>query len=437
MTFWSNLFSRDTSTPLRAAVSQEREQRAGISQGVAVSDSAGLSSLFGLNGINVGGVTVTEASALTFAAVWACVLAISQDIAALPCPLFRETATGKEKVLTHSASRVLNLQANPLLNAMPFRQAMAATVLLHGNAYARIERNGAQRPTAVYYYHPRQTTVYKGNDGRLYYLFAGDGQVYPASDVLHLRGLVLDSEGILGKSVLSTAAETIGQGLAAQRTGAQFYANGARISGTLETAQKVSEPAMDKLRKQWAATYGGPENAGKVAILEEGMQFKAISLPPADAQFLETRRFSRGEVASFFRVPLHKIQDLERSTNNNIEHQGLDYVQSTLMPWLVNFEQEYRLKLLRSDEVDTHYFKHNLAALLRADAKSRAEFYSKLFATGAFSPNDIREMEEFNPVEGGNRYFVQVNTMPLDRVDDVITANQAKKQGQPATPSNE
>ncbi|WP_460501463.1 phage portal protein [Hymenobacter agri] len=417
-------------------MSQAREQRAGVTNGVAVSDSEGLSALFGLSGLNVGGVAVTEASALTFAAVWACVLAISQDIAALPCPLFRETAAGKEKVLSHPASRVLNLQANPLLNAMPFRQAMAATVLLHGNAYARIERNGLQRPTAAYYYHPRQTTVFKGNDGQLYYLFAGDAQVYAASDVLHLRGLVLDNQGVLGKSVLSTAAETIGQALAAQRTGAQFYANGAKMSGALETDKKLDDKDADKLRKSMEG-YTGPNNAGRVIVLEQGIKFKTISLPPADAQFLETRRFSRAEVASFFRVPLHKIQDLERSTNNNIEHQSLDYVQSTLMPWVVNFEQEYRLKLLRSDEVDTHYFKHNLAALLRADAKSRGEFYSKLFSTGAVSPNDIREMEEMNPVEGGNRYFVQVNTMPLDRVDDVITANQAKKQAQPATPTNE
>jgi HK97 family phage portal protein len=428
VSFWSNLFSRDTSTPLRAAVSKEREQRATVTNGVPVSDSAGLSSLFNLQGMSIGGVTVTEASALTFAAVWACVLAISQDIAALPCQLYRETAFGKEKVLTHPASRLLNLQANPLINAMPFRQAMTATVLLHGNAYARIERDGLQYATRCYYYHPSQTTVFKGDDGQLYYLFAGDGKVYPSSEVIHLRGMVLDPSGILGKSVLRVAAETVGQALAAQRTGSQFYKNGARLSGVLQTKETFKDgKAAERIRNDWQELYGGSENAGKVAVLENGLQFKTVNLPPADAQFLEARKYSWSEVCAFFRVPPHKTGDLSRSTNNNIEQQSIDYVQNTLTPWVVNFEQEYRLKLLRTDEVETCSFKHNLAALLRADSAARGEYYGKMLQNGVYSINEVRRMEELNDVDGGDRRYVQVNLMPIDRVDDVINNNQAKK----------
>jgi HK97 family phage portal protein len=425
--FWNSSSARDTTTPLRAAVSEAREQRASVSNGVAVSDSAGLSSLFNLQGMSIGGVTVTEASALTFAAVWACVLAISQDIAALPCQLFRETSAGKERVLTHPASRLLNLQANPLINAMPFRQAMTATVLLHGNAYARIVRNGLQYATACYYYHPSQTTVFKGDDEQLYYLFAGDGKIYPASEVIHLRGMVLDPNGILGKSVLRVASETVGQALAAQRTGSQFYANGARVSGTLETDKKLADKDAERLGARFASAYGGSNNAGKVVLLEEGLKFKTVGLPPGDAQFLETRKFSWLEVCAFYRVPPHKTGNLERSTNNNIEQQSIDYVQNTLTPWVVNFEQEYRLKLLRTDEVETCFFRHNIAALLRADSAARGEYYAKMLQNGVYSINEVRNMEELNPVDGGERRYVQVNLMPIDRVDDVINNNQAKK----------
>ncbi|RZK25911.1 MAG: phage portal protein, partial [Hymenobacter sp.] len=171
----------------------------------------------------------------------------------------------------------------------------------------------------------------------------------------------------------------------------------------------------ERLRANFNSIYAGAENAGKVAVLEQGLKFKAISLPPADAAFLDTRKFTRQEIASIFRVPLHKIQDLERSTNNNIEQQGIDYVQGTLQPWLVNFEQEYRLKLLRASEVDTHYFKHNLGALLRGDSAARAIYYGKMTDIGVMSINEVRELEEMNDIgELGDVRFVQVNRQTLE-----------------------
>jgi HK97 family phage portal protein len=397
-------------------VSAEREQRsAGTTIGTDETNER-LLALLGLGfGATVGGVRVTERNALGFAAVWACVLAISQDIAALPCQLFEDKAAGgKEKVFGHPATRLLNLQASPLQNAMPHRMVMTATVLLHGNAYAKIDFGPRYRPDALIYKHPRQTEVLN-NDGRLYYRFWGDPRIYQDYEVVHLRGLCLDTDGIMGLSVLSTHYENIGTGLAAQRTGANFYNNGAKISGVLETDAVLKDGTPERLRANFNQIYAGAENAGKVAVLEQGLKFKAISLPPADAAFLDTRKFTAREVASIFRVPAHKIGDLERSTNNNIEQQGIDYVQNCLQPWLVNFEQEYRLKLLRTSEVETHYFRHNLNALLRADATARATYYGKMTDIGVMSINEVRELEEMNGIgDIGDTRFVQVNRQTLE-----------------------
>ncbi|TVT39626.1 phage portal protein [Hymenobacter setariae] len=434
MSFWSNPFARSTATPLLAAVSAEREARTTGATIDTQESNARLIALLGMGSqTSSAGVVVNERTALSFAAVWACVLAISQDIAALPCQLYRDIPSGgKEKVYGHPASRLLNLQASPLQNAMPHRMAMMATVLLHGNAYALIDEGPRYRPDALLYKHPRQTEVRESN-GRLYYRFWGDPRTYQDYQVIHLRGLVLDENGIMGLSVLAAHRENLGTGLAAQRAGAQFYANGARLSGVLETPNTFKDgTASARIRADWQAIYGGTENAGKVAVLENGLTFKSVSMPPADAQFLETRKFTRQEVCSIFRVPLHKIQDLERSTNNNIEQQGLDYTTNTLQPWLVNIEQEYRLKLLRDSEVETHYWRHNLNALLRADASARATFYGKMTDIGVMSINEVRELEDMNGIGAeGDRRFVQVNRMPLDKVDEVISKNSKPATGTP------
>jgi HK97 family phage portal protein len=238
---------------------------------------------------------------------------------------------------------------------------------------------------------------------------------------------------VMGLSVLSAHYENIGTGLAAQRAGAQFYNNGAKLSGVLETKDTFKDGSVAaRIRADWQSIYGGTENAGKVAVLENGMQFKTVSMPPADAQFLDTRKFTAREIASIFRVPAHKMGDLERSTNNNIEQQGIDYVQNCLQPWVVNFEQEYRLKLLRISEVDTCYFRHNLAALLRADATARATYYGKMTDIGVMSINEVRALEEMNGIGAeGNVRFVQVNRQTLANAMLAKTTTTAPATGTP------
>jgi HK97 family phage portal protein len=434
--FWNSSSARSTATPLQAAVSAEREQRsAGTVTSVSTeSNDTRLLSMLGFGGGSVAGMAVNQQTVMSMTAVWACVNAISQDVAGLPCQLFEDTDAGRVRVSGHPASWLLNVQACGLQNSFQFRQTMMVLTLLRGNSYAIIVRGTKFKPTQLLFKHPDETDVRKSG-GRLWYKFSGDAKVYADYEVLHFKGLSLD--GVMGVSVLHYFRDTFGKGLAAAAAHTNFYQNGAKPSGVVEKDGLLSDAAFIRLRDSFSASYVGVQNSGKPMILEDGLKYKQISLTPEDAEFINTHKLTRADIASIFRMPPHKIGDLERSTNNNIEQQSLDYVGDTLMPWLLNFEQEYRLKLLRADEVETRYFKHNLAALLRADATARANYYQKLIQAGVYSIDEVREMEERNKVPGGDRRFVQVNLMPLDKVDEVIAARNKPANTPPPAPEDE
>lgn len=432
--FWNNSSARSAATPLQAAVSAEREVRsAGVVESVSTeSNDTRLLAMLGLGGGTVGGVAVNQQTVMSIAAAYACVNNISQDVAGLPCQLFRENGANRERVGGHPASNLLNLQASPLQNSFHFRQSMTALVLLRGNAYALIVRAGRLKPTQLLFKHPDETNVFKSG-GRLWYRFSGDPKTYADYDVLHFKGLSLD--GVMGVSVIHYFRETFGKGLAASRSHTNFYKNGAKPSGVLEKDGLLTDAAFARLQASFSTAYTGVENAGKPIILEEGLSYKTISLNPEDAEFISTHKLTRSDIASIFRMPPHKIGDLERSTNNNIEQQSLDYVGDTLMPWLLNFEQEYRLKLLLPSEVELTYFRHNLAAQLRSDVTARGNFYAKLFQVGALSPNDILALEERNGIgEAGDERFIPVNMAPLSRIGELTDAAIAARAKAPAAP---
>jgi HK97 family phage portal protein len=439
--FWNSSSARSTATPLQAAVSAEREQRsAGTVTAVSTeSNDARLLSILDFGGGTVAGVAVNQQAVMSIAAAWACVNAISQDIAGLPCQLFRRVGEGREPVSGHPATNLLNLQASGLQNSFQLRQTMTAITLLRGNAYALIVRAGKLKPVELLHKHPDETTVLKSG-GRLWYRFSGDPKTYADYDVLHFRGLSLD--GVMGVSVIHYFRETFGKNLAASKSQTNFYNNGAQASGALQTDKTLSAGAQQRLADTFAFKYTGVNNAGKPLILEEGLQYKAISMAPADAQFVEVAKLTRSDIASIFRMPPHKIGDLERSTNNNIEQQSLDYVGDTLMPILLAQEQEYRLKLLLPSEVEACYFRHNLSAQLRSDATARGNFYAKLFQVGAFSPNDILALEDRNGIgEAGDERFIPVNMAPLSRIGELTDAQIAGRtkpvNAPPAPPANE
>lgn len=365
-----------------------------------------------------GGVAVNEHTAVTLSAVWACVRVIAESVAQLPVLVLEKTANGsKREAREHPAYKLLAVEPNPRQTAFNFQEIMVATCCLWGNAYAIIERDALFNPIGLHWVHPRNVEVVEYL-GELYYCITGEELPRHSYEVLHYAGLGF--KGVTGRSVLSVMRENMSLGLSAQRFGVNFYDNGANVSSVLETAQKVEDKVIDRLRRQFADKYSGLQNTHKPLILESGMTYKAVGMPPVDAQFIETRKIQAEEIARAFRVPQHKIGMLERSTNNNIEHQGLEFITDCLGPWLVRIQQEQRRKLLREDQKARFSIKHDYDGLLRGDYTARGNFYKSLWGMGVLSANDIADMEDRNHVAGGDERYVPLNMVPTSLLKEVL-----------------
>ena len=369
------------------------------------------------------GKTVTERSAMQMTAVYACVRILSEAVAGLPLHLYRYKKDGsKEKAVGESLYRLLHDEPNPEMSSFVFRETLMTHLLLWGNAYAQIVRNGKGEVVALYPLMPNKMSVDRGEDGRIYYTYnKGPDESHPkggstvtltARDVLHIPGLGFD--GLVGYSPIAMAKNAIGLAIATEEYGAKFFANGAAPSGVLEHPGTIKDPA--RLRENWNSTFGGSANSGKVAVLEEGMKYTPISISPEQAQFLETRKFQIDEIARIFRVPPHMVGDLEKSSFSNIEQQSLEFVKYTLDPWVVRWEQSLSRALLSPAEKADHFFKFNLEGLLRGDYQSRMNGYAIARQNGWMSANDIRELENLDRIpaeEGGDLYLVNGNMKPL------------------------
>ena len=299
---------------------------------------------------------------------------------------------------------------------------MMSHLLLHGNAYAQIIRNGRGEVVALYPLLPNKMDVSRENSGRLYYTYTRNSDepngrqkfeqvVLPREDVLHIPGLGFD--GLIGYSPIAMAKNAIGIAIATEEYGATFFANGATPGGILEHPGIVKDP--ERLRQSWKAQFSG-KNSHSVAVLEEGMTFKQMAIPPNEAQFLETRKFQINEIARIFRVPPHMVGDLEKSSFSNIEQQSLDFVMYTLNPWIVRWEQAMQQALLLPAEKGRLSFRFNVDGLLRGDYQSRMNGYAVARQNGWMSANDIRELENMNPIpdeEGGNLYLINGNLTKL------------------------
>ena len=360
------------------------------------------------------GELVTEESALRVGAVYACVRILAEDLASLPFGVYRSTDTGKTRV-KGPLDTLLHDRANPDMTAYSFRETMMLWLLLWGNAYARIERR-AGYPVALWVLPADKVEVKRETPAsRLTYHVrdpSGTTTVLGAYEVLHIPGLSFD--GLVGLSPIQYAAQAIGLALATERFGAQFFGNGAAPSLALEHPGTVKDPK--RLRENFRAAYGGRNNRG-VAVLEEGMKVSVISVPPESAQFLESRKFQLTEICRIYRVPPHLVQHLENATFSNIEHQSIDYVQHTLVPWMVRWEQAVEARLLTEQErADGLYVKLNANALVRGDFKSRMDGYAIGRQNGFLSTNDIRRLEDMDLVpepDGGDAFLVNGNMISL------------------------
>ena len=306
--------------------------------------TAGSSYTFFMGGTTAGKI-VTERSAMQMTAVYSCVRILAEAIAGLPLHLYRYTDEGsKEKALDHPLYLLLHDEPNPEMSSFVFRETLMTHLLLWGNAYAQIIRNGKGEVVALYPLMPNKMTVDRDPEGHLYYQYNrnSDEAIKPSQtvllqprDVLHIPGLGFD--GLVGYSPIAMAKNAIGLAIATEEYGAKFFANGAAPSGVLEHPGTIKDP--QRVRDAWQSQFGGSSNSGKVAVLEEGMKYTPISIAPEQAQFLETRKFQINEIARIFRVPPHMVGDLEKSSFSNIEQQSLEFVKYTLDPWVVRWEQ--------------------------------------------------------------------------------------------------
>ena len=372
------------------------------------------------------GKAVTERSAMQMTAVYSCVRILSEAVAGLPLHFYRYTDDGgKEKAIDHPLYSLLHDEPNPEMTSFIFRETLMTHLLLWGNAYAQIIRNGKNEIIALYPLMPNKMDVSRDKSGQLYYTYVtqpeeahtmkGNIVYLNPSEVLHIPGLGFD--GLVGYSPIAMAKNAIGMAVACEEYGAKFFANGAAPGGVLEHPGTIKDP--QRVRESWQSTFGGSGNSNKVAVLEEGMKYTPIGISPEQAQFLETRKFQINEIARIFRVPPHMVGDLEKSSFSNIEQQSLEFVKYTLDPWIVRWEQSIRRALLSSEEKQKYFVKFNLEGLLRGDYQSRMNGYAIGRQNGWMSANDIRELENQDRIpaeEGGDLYLVNGNMLPIKTI---------------------
>lgn len=385
-------------------------------------NGSGYSFMFGRS---AAGQSVNERSAMQMSAVYACVRILAESIASLPLHFYQyNDAGGKEKAVNHPLYWLLHDEPNPEMSSFSFRETLMTHLLLWGNAYAQIIRNGRGEVIALYPLMPDRMTVERDARGRIYYEYARSESdantlgkkssvILSPEDVFHIPGLGFD--GLVGYSPIAMAKQAIGMGLACDEYGASFYQNGAQPGGVLEHPNVLKDPK--RVRESWNAIYQGSKNAHRIAVLEEGMTYKPITISPEQAQFLETRKFQIDEIARIFRVPPHMIGDLEKSSFSNIEQQSLEFVKYTLAPWISRWEQAIQRSLLLMSERTRYFARFNVEGLLRGDYQSRMNGYAVARQNGWMSANDIRELESLDMIpdeQGGNLYLINGNMTKLE-----------------------
>lgn len=374
-------------------------------------------------GNSTAGKRVNERSAMRLTTVYACVRILSEAVAGLPLNLYEYTEDGgKEKAFDNPLYFLLHDEPNPEMTSFIFRETLMTHLLLWGNAYAQIVRNGRGEILGLYPLMPDRMTVDRDEKGQLCYEYRVNSDDAPINknstvklkpyDVFHVAGLGFD--GLVGYSPIAMAKNAIGMAIACEEYGSKFFANGAQPSGILVHPTTIKDP--ERVRESWESVYGGSANSHRTAVLEEGMTYTPISIAPEQAQFLETRKFQIDEIARIFRIPPHMVGDLEKSSFSNIEQQSLEFVKYTLDPWVSRWEQAITRSLLTIEEKKKYFVKFNVDGLLRGDYESRMRGYSIGIQNGFMSPNDVRELENMNLIPdelGGNRYMCNGNMVDI------------------------
>lgn len=367
--------------------------------------------------LNPSGVRVTPASARQASAVYACVLIYASTMHAVPCNLYQRDPRDprrKRLAVEHPLFWVLHDQANPRQHARAWRKFVSVMIGYRGNAYSWIERDPSGQVRNLWPIHSDLVTPEQQDDGRIVYRVRTKSGMrdYGELDILHQTWW--SDDGVIGVSPIEAGAMSIGADLAANQTSAAFFKNGMHLGGSMEHPGKLSDAAYKRLRDSMDEDYAGSDKTGRNLILEEGMKYNKMTITPEEAQFMETMRFRAVDIARFYRMQPHKIQEMSRATYANIEMQAIEHVVDTIQPFASMFEEAMEQKLLTEQERrDGFYIRHNLNALLRGDINSRYGAFAVGRQWGWLSVNDIREIEDMNPVENGDEYLSPMNMQPL------------------------
>ena len=380
--------------------------------------SSELNWLLGINGAtSYSGVSVSETSALQLGAVFAAVRLISKTIASLPLNIYkRRDDGGKDKFSNHYLYPVLHDSPNREMTSFELREIITGHLTTWGNAYGEIVWGNDGRVKELWPLRPDHMKVERKNQELVYTYFLPDKQpfIFPPGLIWHLRGFSQD--GLKGLSVISMARESIGLGLATEEFGSRYFGSGAAPDAVLIHPGKLTPEAVGSLKKSWEDQHKGLSKSHRIAILQEGLTYQQIGIPPEDSQFLQTRQFQVREIARIFEVPPHMIGDLSDATFSNIEEQSIEFVVNCIRPWCVRIEQSINKFLLSGSDNRDYFAEFLIDGLLRGNIQSRYTAYATAIQNGIFSPNDVLELENRNPYDGGDQHFIQLNMQPVEQI---------------------
>lgn len=371
-----------------------------------------LSSFFG-GGTTKSGISVNNNSALTLSAFYNGINILANDIAKLPKSIYQKEGRNARKAAEHPANYLMAKRPNQFMTSFMFHFVLTADAILKGNGLAEIvEDSFTGQPKAFQLINQDDTPVtIKKLDNQLWYQF--DGRMVSAENMIHIPGFSFN--GITGIGVVKHAAATLGVALENQAFAQSYYANKGMGLGIVNASKKLENSQKDRIAE--SISLGLTEKARQrfgIAVLDETAAFQHIKITAQEALFLETNQMAIGEVARILNIPVYKLKDTQNQNNSNMEHQSIGHVSDSILPWKIKYEQEYDYKLFSNKEKQTGYYtKFNTSVLLMADKKTQAEFYSKMVNIMALTPDEVRDLEDYNSIEGLNQPFVPVNMQTL------------------------
>ncbi|MFT7880704.1 MAG: phage portal protein [Sulfurimonas sp.] len=388
-----------------------------------VDDGGGFS--YGTSIFRGNSATISPQTAMQLTTVFACNRVIAETISSISLDVYERIDGGKIKAVDHPLYQLLKYSPNPNITSVMWREMIVSALNTRGNHYTQIIKNGNQDikglyPLATDNMKPEQT-----KSGKIVYKYnTGSKKIkVPAHEILHIRGLPSE-DGFTGMSPIEMNRKALQLGATTQEFGINFFNRGANASGAFSKDGELGEKAYKRLKNDISENYAGVHNSGKPLLLEGGLKFERISIPNNDAQFLETRKYQKEEIASIYRVPMHMINSLENATFSNIEHQSLEFVQFTILPTVKRIEQALNTQLLTEEDRKKYVIKFNVDSLLRGDFETRTSGYKTLIQNGVMSVNEARALENMNPVDGGDKRFMQLNMTTIEKIGEENENNQ-------------